>query len=47
MLGKLRAEGAGATENETVGWYHQLDGCEFEQIQEMVIDREGWQAAVH
>ena len=29
-----------------VGWYHQLSGHEFEQIQEMVKDREAWCAAV-
>ena len=31
MLGKI--EGwweKGTTEDEMVGWYHQLDGCEFE-----------------
>ena len=31
----------GTTEDEMVGWYHQLDGCEFEQALEVVIDREG------
>ena len=25
-------EGKGTTENETVGWHHQLDGLEFEQV---------------
>ena len=27
-----RQEGKGTTENETVGWHHQLDGLEFEQV---------------
>ena len=27
----LRAGGKGATEDEMVGWHHQLDGHEFEQ----------------
>ena len=34
-------------ENEMVGWHHQLNGHEFEQIQEIVRDREAWHAAVH
>ena len=39
------------TEDEMVGWHHQLhdddDGHEFEQAQELVMDREAWHAAVH
>ena len=30
-----------------VGWCHQLNGCEFEQLQALVKDREAWHAAVH
>ena len=30
-LGKIDAEGKGATEDEMVGWHHQLNGHEFEQ----------------
>ena len=29
------------------GWHHQLNGHEFEKLQEMVKDREAWHAAVH
>ena len=29
------------------GWHHWLDGHEFEQIWELVMDREAWCAAVH
>ena len=35
------------TEDEMVGWRHQLDGHEFEQILETVKDREAWCAEVH
>ena len=30
-----------------VGWHHRLDGHEFEQGLELVMDREAWHAAVH
>ena len=30
MLGRLRAEEKGTTEDEMVGWHHQLNGHEFE-----------------
>ena len=42
-----RQEGKGTTEDEMVGWHHQLNGHEFEQLQEIVKDREAWRAAVH
>ena len=35
------------TEDETVGWHHQLSAHEFEQLLEIVKDREAWGAAVH
>ena len=34
------------TEDETVGWHHRLNGDEFEQTLEVVMDREAWCAAV-
>ena len=40
-------EEKGSTENEMVGQHHWLDGNEFQQIQEMVKDKEAWLAAVH
>ena len=30
MLGKIRQEEKGTTEDEMVGWHHQLNGHEFE-----------------
>ena len=30
-----------------VGWHHQLNGHEFEQLREIVKDREAWPAEVH
>ena len=35
------------TEDEMVGRHHQLYGHEFEQAQELVMDREAWHVAVH
>ena len=35
------------TEDEMVGCIHQLNGHEFEQVWELVMDREAWHAAVH
>ena len=35
------------TEDEMVGWHHQLDGREFEWALGVVKDRETWYAAVH
>ena len=39
-------EEKGATEEEMVGWHHQLNGCEFEQTV-VVKYREAWHAAVY
>ena len=30
------------TEDEIVGWHQQLNGHEFEQLQERLMDREPW-----
>ena len=34
------------TKDEMVGWHHRLDGHEFEQALELMMDREAWRAAV-
>ena len=35
------------SEDEMVGWHHRLDGHEFDKLQELVMNREAWHAAVH
>ena len=40
-------EEKGTIEDEMAGWHHQLDGHEFEQARELVMDREAWHAAAH
>ena len=42
MLGKIGEEEKGMTEDEMVGWHHQLNGHG-----ELVEDREAWHAAVY
>ena len=42
-----RQEEKGTTEDEMVGWYHQLDGHEFKWTPGVGEDREAWCAVVH
>ena len=42
-----RQEEKGLTDDKMVGWHHWLNGHEFEQAPELVMDREAWYAAVH
>ena len=42
----LRQEEKETTEDEMIGLHHWFDRCEFE-LQELVMDREAWCAAVH
>ena len=37
----------GMTEDEMVGWHHQLDGMSLSELLELVRGREAWCAAVH
>ena len=40
-------EEKGMTEDEMTGWHHRLNGHELSELQELVMDREAWRAAVH
>ena len=42
-----RQEKKGTTEDEMVGCHHWLNRHEFEEAQELVMDRKAWCAAVH
>ena len=35
------------TEDEMVGWHHQLDGPSLSKLRDLGMDREAWRAAVH
>ena len=37
----------GTTEDEMVGWHHQLNQYELSKFWELVMDRETWPAAVY
>ena len=47
MLRKIRWEEKGMTEDEMVGWHHQLDGHEFEQAPGVGDGQGSLGAAVH
>ena len=47
MLGKSEGRRRRGTEDEVVGWHHQLDGHELKQAGKLVMDREAWCAAGH
>ena len=47
MLGNIEGGRKGMTEDEIVGWHHQLNGHEFEHALGLVRDSETWCAAVH
>ena len=42
-----RQDEEGTTEDEMVRWHHWLNGMSLSKLQELVMDREAWRAAVH
>ena len=40
-------EEKGTTEDEMAGWHHGLMGVSLSELQELVMDREAWCAAIH
>ena len=42
-----RQEEKGTAEDEMGGFYHRLNGYELSELQELVMDRKAWYAAVH
>ena len=42
-----RQEEKGTKEDEMVGWHHRLNGHSLTKLQELVMDREAWSAALH
>ena len=42
-----RLEEKGTTEGEMVRWHHRLNGHALGKLQELVMDREAWRAAIH
>ena len=42
-----RWEQKGITEDEMVRWHHRLNGHGLSKLQELVMDRKAWRAAIH
>ena len=45
--GKDCRQERGTVEGEMVGWHHRLTDMSLSKLQEWVMDREAWRAAVH
>ena len=35
------------TEDEMIGWHHQLSGMSLGRLQKLMMDREAWHALAH
>ena len=46
MLGKIEGRRRRGRQDEMVGWHHRLNGHELSKLQELMMDREAWRAAV-
>ena len=44
---RRQEEKEGMTEDKMFGWHHQLNGHEFEEAPELMMDREAWRATVY
>ena len=40
-------EEKGTIEDKMVGWHHWLNGCESDELWELVVDRKAWCAVIH
>ena len=47
MLGNTEGRRKGMTEDEMVGWHHQLNDMSLGELRELVLDREAWCAVIH
>ena len=45
--GKDWRQEKGMTEDEIIGWHHQLSGMSLSKLWELVIDTEAWRSGVH
>jgi len=43
----LKAGGEGDDSGDMVGWHHQLDRHEIENLWDLVMDRDAWRAGIH